>query len=55
MTKRFSSEFAIRSFIQQYDQEAYHYLEEWVNDKKYHVRRLVSEGTRPTSSMGKKS
>jgi 3-methyladenine DNA glycosylase AlkC len=54
MTKRFSSEFAIRSFIQQYDQEAYHYLEEWVNDKNYHVRRLVSEGTRPRLPWGKK-
>jgi 3-methyladenine DNA glycosylase AlkC len=47
MTKRFSAEFAIRSFLSKFPQKMLHKLQEWVRDENQHVRRLVSEGTRP--------
>ncbi len=47
MTKRFSSEEAIRTFIRNFPEETLKKLHEWTNDKNPHVRRLVSEGTRP--------
>jgi 3-methyladenine DNA glycosylase AlkC len=48
ITKRFSVEYAIREFINVYPQEVHEYLLKWCKDKNYHVRRLCSEGTRPT-------
>lgn len=47
ITKRFTAEFAIRAFILAFPQETSKFLNQWVNDKNHHVRRLVSEGTRP--------
>jgi 3-methyladenine DNA glycosylase AlkC len=47
LTKRFTSEFCIRAFIERYPRETYARLEEWASDPSEHVRRLVSEGTRP--------
>ena len=47
ITKRFSSENAIRFFINKYPQETFNTLIRWTKDKNYHVRRLCSEGTRP--------
>ncbi len=47
LTKRFSMEDAIRYFINEFPDETMAELRKWVNDKNYHVRRLVSEGTRP--------
>jgi 3-methyladenine DNA glycosylase AlkC len=47
MTKRFSSEFAIRYFLQADQQRAISILKTWVHDPNHHVRRLVSEGSRP--------
>ena len=47
MTMRSSSELAIRHFIQNYETRVMEVLSTWVNDQNYHVRRLVSEGTRP--------
>lgn len=47
MTKRFSAEFAIRPFLEKYPVQMLKKLQEWVNDENEHVRRLVSEGTRP--------
>jgi 3-methyladenine DNA glycosylase AlkC len=46
LTKRFTAEFSIRVFIDRYP-EAYGYLETWARDPNVHVRRLVSEGSRP--------
>lgn len=46
LTKRFTSEFAIRPILASHP----HLLEQvatWVDDPNEHVRRLVSEGTRP--------
>lgn len=47
MTKRFSAEFAIRPFLSKFPQKMLHKLQKWVKDENQHVRRLVSEGTRP--------
>jgi 3-methyladenine DNA glycosylase AlkC len=47
MTKRFSAEGAIRPFILQYPERTLAILATWAEDENCHVRRLVSEGTRP--------
>ena len=47
LTPRWSSEFAIRPFIEQHPEISYAHLREWVSHDDEHVRRLVSEGTRP--------
>ncbi|MCB0163609.1 MAG: DNA alkylation repair protein [Anaerolineae bacterium] len=47
MTKRFTAEGAIRSFLQKYPAETLARLEMWSHDENPFVRRLVSEGTRP--------
>jgi len=47
MTKRFTAEGAIRAFIQKYPDQTLEQLAEWAEDENCHVRRLVSEGTRP--------
>ena len=47
LTMRFSVEFYIRFFIDQFPKETMEQLAQWSTDKNYHVRRLVSEGTRP--------
>ncbi|MEZ5059513.1 MAG: DNA alkylation repair protein [Saprospiraceae bacterium] len=46
-TKKFTSEFAIRPFIKKYPEKTLAVLAEWTKDSNEHVRRLVSEGTRP--------
>ena len=46
-TKRFTSEFAIRSFLLQNQERALYYIFEWAQDENRHVRRLASEGSRP--------
>lgn len=47
ITKRFSMEDAIRSFLNQHPKRTLETLGKWARDPHYHVRRLVSEGTRP--------
>ncbi|WP_372645417.1 DNA alkylation repair protein, partial [Ancylomarina sp.] len=47
ITKRFTSEDAIRPFIRKYPQQTFEYLYKWSADENVHVRRLVSEGIRP--------
>ena len=47
LTPRWSSEAAIRPFIQRHPTLTYAYLRRWCGDDDEHVRRLVSEGTRP--------
>lgn len=46
-TKRFSMEFYIRPFLNRWPEETLGRLDSWARDDNYHVRRLVSEGTRP--------
>lgn len=47
LTQRFTAEFSIRPFLQQHPQATLKRLQEWIADPSEHVRRLVSEGTRP--------
>ena len=46
-TKRFSMEFYIRPFLNRWPEHTLAQLHRWAEDENYHVRRLVSEGTRP--------
>lgn len=54
MTTRFSVEFPIRVFLNTFPEETLSAFEEWVTDAHYHVRRLVSEGSRPNLPWAKK-
>lgn len=47
MTKRFTAEFDIRYFLLADQKRALKLIKGWVKDESQHVRRLVSEGTRP--------
>jgi 3-methyladenine DNA glycosylase AlkC len=47
LTSRWSSEGPIRPFLQRRPEVTYAHLRRWVADPDEHVRRLVSEGTRP--------
>ena len=47
ITQRFSCELSIRSFIDAEPERTLARLAEWTRDPGLHVRRLVSEGTRP--------
>lgn len=47
LTQRFTAEFSIRAFLDRYPEETLARLAVWATDPSMHVRRLVSEGTRP--------
>ncbi|MDH3499664.1 MAG: DNA alkylation repair protein [Acidimicrobiia bacterium] len=47
LTKRFTAEFSIRAYLRDYQQATLARLRAWADDPNVHVRRLVSEGTRP--------
>lgn len=47
-TQRFSMEYAIRPFLDAFPGPVMARLQDWTRHPNYHVRRLVSEGTRPT-------
>ncbi len=47
LTKRFTSEQCIRAFLVSEQERTLNRLREWTQDPSHHVRRLVSEGTRP--------
>lgn len=47
ITRYSSCEFAIRPFIMRYHDQSMDILHQWVHDDNEHVRRLVSEGSRP--------
>ncbi|WP_440874646.1 DNA alkylation repair protein [Thalassotalea sp. PLHSN55] len=52
LTELFSAEFAIRPFIVKYPDYCLAQFTLWVDDECEHVRRLVSEGTRPRLPWG---
>jgi len=52
LTSLFSAEFAIRPFIQEHWSLTFKALKRWCADPDEHVRRLVSEGTRPRLPWG---
>ena len=47
LTRRFSAEFSIRAFLERHPEPTMLRLHAWARDPDPHVRRLVSEGTRP--------
>jgi 3-methyladenine DNA glycosylase AlkC len=47
LTQRFTAEFSIRRFLERHPEATLARLELWTRDPSVHVRRLVSEGTRP--------
>jgi 3-methyladenine DNA glycosylase AlkC len=52
MTSRFSAEFDVRYYLLDDQGRALKIMAKWVNDPNHHVRRLVSEGTRPRLPWG---
>ena len=52
LTPRFTAEWAIRPFIEQHPTLSFETLARWVDDPDEHVRRLVSEGSRPRLPWG---
>ena len=54
LTQRFSAEFAIRPFIARQPQAVFETLARWTTDPSAHVRRLVSEGSRPRLPWGER-
>ncbi len=52
MTQRWSAEFAIRPLIVRHPDAVWRTLAAWARDASPHVRRLVSEGTRPRLPWG---
>ncbi|HEX5356916.1 MAG TPA: DNA alkylation repair protein [Aquabacterium sp.] len=52
LTQRFTAEFAIRPFIVEHPALTFATLHQWAHDPSAHVRRLVSEGSRPRLPWG---
>jgi 3-methyladenine DNA glycosylase AlkC len=52
LTQNFTAEWAIRPFILQHPELTFATLARWVADPSEHVRRLVSEGSRPRLPWG---
>ena len=52
LTQRFTAEWAIRPFIVRHPDLAWATLQRWATDPSAHVRRLVSEGSRPRLPWG---
>jgi 3-methyladenine DNA glycosylase AlkC len=52
LTQRFTAEFAIRPFILAHPDLVFATLARWAHDPSLHVRRLVSEGSRPRLPWG---
>ncbi|WP_018932223.1 DNA alkylation repair protein [Gracilibacillus lacisalsi] len=54
ITKRHTAEYAIRPYLIADINSSMTYLQDWITDPNPHVRRLVSEGTRPRLPWAKK-
>lgn len=54
MTKRFTAENDLRTFIELAPERTLAILHDWTSDPNCHVRRLVSEGTRPRLPLGRR-
>lgn len=54
LTRRFTAEFAVRPFLERYPERTLPLLRTWTRDADPHVRRLVSEGTRPRLPWGRR-
>ncbi len=47
LTRRFTAEFSIRAYLEHHEEATLDRLRTWAGDPNVHVRRLVSEGSRP--------
>ena len=54
LTQRFSAEFCIRPYLMEQQGRTLETLQDWQFDANRHIRRLVSEGTRPKLPWGKR-
>ncbi len=54
LTRRFTAEFAIRTFLMAQQERTLEKVDQWMADPNPHVRRLCSEGTRPRLPWGKR-
>lgn len=54
LTSRFTSEFAVRPFLIKNHVRVLKYFAKWATDKDAHVRRWVSEGSRPLLPWGQR-
>ncbi|WP_152655537.1 DNA alkylation repair protein [Oceanobacillus sp. CFH 90083] len=54
ITKRHTSEYAIRPYLMADMDRCMDYFQYWIKDPNPHIRRLVSEGTRPRLPWAKK-
>jgi 3-methyladenine DNA glycosylase AlkC len=54
LTQRFSSEFAVRPFVEQHPEKTFGRLQELTSHESPHVRRWCSEGVRPRLPWGTK-
>ena len=54
LTQLFTSEFAIRPFIVKDHELVLKYFKKWLKDESSHVRRWISEGSRPMLPWGQK-
>jgi 3-methyladenine DNA glycosylase AlkC len=54
LTSKFTAEFCIRPFINKYGDEIYEKLYVWIKDPNDHIRRWLTEGTRPRLPWGEK-
>lgn len=54
ITKRHTSEYAIRPYLEVHLEDTLDQLSQWSRDANSHVRRLVSEGTRPRLPWAKR-
>ncbi|MFD1413005.1 DNA alkylation repair protein [Oceanobacillus jeddahense] len=54
ITKRHTAEYAIRPYLMMDVDHCMNYFPYWIKDSNSHVRRLVSEGTRPRLPWAKK-
>lgn len=52
LTKEFTSEFAVRPFFIKDHKKVLKFFHRWVTDKNVHIRRFVSEGSRPLLPWG---
>lgn len=52
ITQRFSMEWAIRPFLNAHQEKTLTQMRKWLMHPSYHVRRLVSEGSRPRLPWG---
>lgn len=54
LTERFTAEWAVRPFLLKDHKKVLKTLDKWVDDKNVHIRRWISEGTRPLLPWGQR-